>query len=407
MTRRELLATAASGLAAPYFLAGSALGKGTGAPASERVGVGHIGIGGMGGSHLHHFARHPAFPSVAVCDVDSNHRDRAAKRVGDRCKTYKDFRRLLDDRDVDAVVIATPDHWHAVIAVRAAEAGKDIYCEKPLSLTIREARAMVDAVRRHGRVFQTGSQQRSASPWPQFYHACSCVRAGRIGKVHTVHVGVGGASRECYLPAEPTPPGLDWDFWLGPAPVRPYHSQLHPFRWRAYRDYSGGSFTDIGAHFFDIAQWGLGTDHTGPVEVYPPDGKEHKRITFKYANGVTMYHGGANGTKFVGSDGLIEVNRRFVRSEPEDIVKEPLLAHERLRTYSPEHHTDWEACIRTRRKPICDVEIGCRSITVCHLGNMAYWLKRPLRWDPAKEEILGDEEASRWLDRHRRAPWHL
>jgi predicted dehydrogenase len=233
------------------------------------------------------------------------------------------------------------------------------------------------------------------------------VRSGRIGKVHTVNVGVGGASGPCYLPAEPVPEGLDWDMWLGPAPVRPFHKQLHPFRWRAYFDYSGGGFTDIGAHHFDIAQWGLGTQYTGPVEVHPPDGKRYRSITFKYASGVTLYHGGANGIKFTGTDGIIEVNRGLFRSEPPYLIKEPLGPGDVQLYRSPNHHADWEDCIRTRRRPVADVEIGCRTITICHLGNIAHWLRRSLKWDPNREEILGDEEASRWLDRPRRAPWHI
>ena len=412
LTRRGFLATAAGSLAAPYILTSEALGAGTGLPASERIHVGHIGIQWMGGIHLGayiHGRAYPAARSVALCDCDERHLGNWMDKFKGRCKGYHDFRRLLDDDGIDAVLIAVPDHWHAIMAIRAAEAGKDIYCEKPMSLTIREARAMVTAVRRYGRVFQTGSQQRSSG---NFRYACELVRSGRIGKLQTVNVGVGGPSGPCYLPAQPVPKGLDWDMWIGPAPWRPFHENIHPVRWRAFRDYSGGSMTDWGAHHFDIAQWGMGMDNSGPVEVIPPDGKQHDQLTYKYASGVTMFRGGADGVLFTGSDGKIEVNRGKLRSDPPDIIREPIGPGDVHLHRSPAgswggHTHDWHQCIRTRQRPICDVEVGCRSITVCHLGNLAFWLKRPLRWDPVKEDLVGDPEASRWLDRPKRAPWHL
>jgi hypothetical protein len=219
LSRRRFLAGAARGvglgLAAPYILTSSALGAGGAPPASERIGMGHIGVANMGGGHLGGYAHNPQFPSLAVCDVDANVRTQRMNQVGPHCKGYNDFRELLDQKDIDAVVIAVPDHWHAIVAIAAAEAGKDMYCEKPMTLTIREARLMVNAMRRYARVFQLGSQQRSES---NFRLACELVRSGRIGKVLTVHVGVGDPSADCYLPAEPVPQGLDWNMWLGPAP---------------------------------------------------------------------------------------------------------------------------------------------------------------------------------------------
>ncbi|MBN1422205.1 MAG: gfo/Idh/MocA family oxidoreductase, partial [Planctomycetes bacterium] len=269
-------------------------------------------------------------------------------------------------------------------------------------------------VRRYGVVFQTGSQQRSDD---KFRFGCEMVRSGRIGKVQTVHVGVGGPSEACYLPEQPVPPGLDWDFWLGPAPWRPFHEKVCPRasfggwpQWRSYRDYSGGGMTDWGAHHFDIAQWGLGMDESGPVEVHPPDGKDFETLTYRYANGVVMYHGRAkgvspNGVLFTGTDGKVEVNRGHLKTWPEDLMQKPTGADEVHLYQSRNHQSDWLQCIRTRERPICDVEVGCRSVTVCHIGNLAYWLKRPLRWDPAEEEFIGDPEANRWLDRPKRAPW--
>jgi predicted dehydrogenase len=369
--------------------------------------MGHIGVGGMGGGHLGGYAHNKRLPTVAVCDVDEGHRVRAQKRVGSACDAYKDYRELLDRDDIHAVVIATPDHWHALTVIYAAEAGKDIYCEKPLSLTIREARAMVNAVRRYGRVFQTGSQQRSGR---EFRFACELVRNGYIGKIQTVNVRVGGPSADCYLPEQPVPKGLDWNMWLGPAPWRPYNRGLHPYNWRWFRDYSGGNMTDWGAHHFDIAQWGLGMDHSGPVEVHPPDGKEHQRLTYKYANGVVMFHGGGGGNGrgilFTGTKGQVEVDRGYLETWPAELKQIRLKPDDiRLRAPRGGHHGEWQTCMRTRERPNADIEFAARTITVCHMGNIAYWIKRPLKWDPVKEQFVGDAEANRWLDRPKRPPW--
>jgi predicted dehydrogenase len=338
------------------------------------------------------------------------------------CKMYEDFRKMLLRPDIDAVLIATPEHWHAIMVIEAARAGKDIYCEKPLSHTIVEARAMIDAVRRHDRVFQTGSQQRSES---NFRFACELVQSGRIGKVKSVHVAVGGTSREADLPEEPIPYGLDWEMWQGPVVRRPYNgtraSGDYGGGWRFVRDYSGGMMCDWGAHHFDIAQWGLGMDGSGPVAAYPPDGKDHPVLTYVYANGVPCYHmdgpgaskvkvptgRGVNGILFVGEDGWVEVNRGYFRTGPEEIGKEKLGPDDVHLYESPGHAADWIRCMRERRRPICDVEIGASTIKMCHLGNIAYWLNRPVRYDPAKEQIIGDEEASRMLDIPKVGGWHL
>jgi predicted dehydrogenase len=263
---------------------------------------------------------------------------------------------------------------------------------------------MVEAARRYGRVFQTGSQQRSSS---EFLKACELARSGRIGKIQTVFVNVWGTSKPCFLPAEDPPAGMDWDRWIGPAPWRPFHNGLHPFNWRGYRDYSGGMMTDWGAHHLDIAQWGLGMDHSGPVEVSPPEGKNH--VTYRYTSGVTVHCGevGVNGVQFVGSEGKITVNRGYFHAEPQEAAAEPLGPGDVKLYHSPGHHEDWHNCLWTRARPIADVEIGARSVTVCHLGNISMWLKRKIRWDPEKEEIVGDPEASRWLDRPLRAPYHI
>lgn len=384
---------------------------------SDRITMGFIGVGGMGYGNLGGFLGFKEVQVVAVCDVYAPYRERARQRITSHyaelakagtwrgCDTYADFRDLVSRPDIDAVCIATPDHWHALIAIAAACHGKDIYCEKPLSLTIHEARAMVNAVRRYDRVFQTGSQQRSSQ---EFRFACEMVRSGRIGDLVHINVNVGGPSGPCYLPSEPIPEGLDWDMWLGPAPQRPFHSRLHPFKWRSFRDYSGGGMTDWGAHHFDIAQWALGMDDSGPLEILPPTGKDRPKLTYRYANGVEMTHGGgSNGVLFTGTDGKIEVNRGHLRTWPATLKDTPIQPGEVHLYRSTNHRGNFLNCMRTRQKPVCDVEIGCRSVTVCHLGNLAYWLKRRLRWDPERERLVGDAQASRWLDRARRAPWHM
>ena len=405
-SRRDFIRRAALGAAAPY-LATTRLFAAAGAPApSDQVRMGHIGIGGMGGGHLGGYCQNDRYPTVAVCDVDANHRTRAAERCKFRTVgVYNDFRELLDRPDIDAVVIATPDHWHALTSIYACEAGKDVYCEKPLSLTVREGRAMVRAARRYGRVFQVGSQQRSGG---EFRKAVELVRNGRIGRVHTVLVGVWGPSHECYLPPAPVPEGLDWDLWLGPAPWRHFSHGIHPGAFRSYRDYSGGTNTDWGAHHMDIAQWGLGKDESGPTEIQFIEGQN--TIEYRYPEGTVVRMGAvpANGIRFIGTEGVVEVNRGYFRTWPEAIGQETLGPGCELFRAPNGHAGNWHDCMKSRQRPCADVEIGHRSITACHLGNISYWLGgRKLRWDPVKEQILDDPEAAQWVSRPMRAPWHL
>lgn len=424
--RRDFLkGTLLAGLAAgfPALVPSSVLGAN--AP-SRRITLGFIGMGMQAGGYLlGQFMRRDDVQVLAVCDVESKRREackaRVDKQYGDAaasgtsrgCTIYSDFRELLARPDIDAVVIATPDHWHALMVIEACRQGKDVYCEKPLSLTIQEAKLMVEAARRHGRVVQTGSMQRSDA---RFRLACEMVRSGRIGDVHSVYVNVGATSDPCFLPAEPVFDTLDWNSWLGPAPLRPYNAILCPDHtrtypdWRLYRDYSGGMMTDWGAHHFDIAQWGLGMDESGPVEIVPPDGKDVQYLTYRYSNGVKMYHTGKFkkiGVEFIGARGRVMVNRGYLETAPGDILKEPLRPDEVHLHNSNDHQADWLECIRSRRKPICDVAIGARSATVCHLGNIAYWTKRPVRWDPVKQCITGDEMQSVLMTRSYREPWIL
>ncbi|HOB76469.1 MAG TPA: Gfo/Idh/MocA family oxidoreductase [Phycisphaerae bacterium] len=431
VTRRAFLHGAAATLAAPYIVPASALGRNGWKPPSERITLGFIGIGNMGGGHLHDVLRNESMRRqlqvVAVCDVDGVKRENARKAVEDAyakernsgvykgCEEYHEFEKLLERKDIDAVLCAVPDHWHAIVAIAACRAGKDIYSEKPLTLTIREAQELTAAVRRYNRVFQTGSQQRSE--W-NFRFACELVRNGRIGKLQTVYVNIGEPSEERYFPEEPVRDRFDWDRWLGPAPWQPYNSERcsgsYSGGWRRVRDYSGGMTTDWGAHHFDIGQWGMGMDENGPVEILPLNREKNEPMTFIYANGVRMIrcqqaegHGSVNGVLFVGTEGRVEVNRGYLKTWPESLVNERIGPGEIHLYESPGHKQDWINCIRNRKRPICDVAIGASSVIVCHLGNIAYWLQRPIKWDPARGEIVGDTEASRWLDRPRRAPWRL
>ncbi|MBI4586213.1 MAG: Gfo/Idh/MocA family oxidoreductase [Planctomycetes bacterium] len=424
LSRRRFVKAAAAALAAPALVPSSIFGRAGNAAPSERIAVGVIGCGKMANDyHLSTLLTFPDVQIVAVCEVDKNRREHARKRVEGAyskdsayqgCAEHIDFRELIARKDIDAVLIATPDHWHAIPIIEACKTKKDVYCEKPLTLTIAEAKRCIDAVRKHERVMQTGSQQRSSVFGP-FRLACEIVRSGRLGKVKTVSVGVGGPSRWCDLPEEPMEPGLDWDLWLGQAPKRPYNSVLSPRgvhnhfpNWRAYREYSGGGYTDFGAHHFDIAQWALGMDESGPVEIIPPeDPNATSGVKYLYANGVEMIHGGPGGCVFTGTAGTLRIDRGHLTSEPESIVKEPLGEKDVHLYKSPGHHRNWIDCIRSRKRPVADVEIGARSVTVAHLGNLAYWYHRKLRWDPKNWKFAGDEEANRWLDRERRGPWKL
>jgi len=426
ISRRQFIGSAVgttAALAFPYVVPASVLaGAGNAAP-SERITLGFIGAGKQSQHLMRSFLNSPGTQVVAVCDVDRLKLERNKKIAEDYyagkgaagtykgCDTYGDFRDLLARSDIDAVVISTPDHWHAITVIQSAEAGKDIYCEKPLSQTITQARAMVNAVRRYGRVFQTGSMQRS--DW-HFRLGCELVLNGYIGQLKHVTVGVGGPPEDRPLPAEPLPGYLNWDMWLGPALWRPYNEELSPNisfdgfpLWRNHSSFGGGGMTDWGAHHFDIAQWGMGMDESGPVEIIPPDGKDYKVLTYKYASGVTMTRDKANGVLFTGTKGEVETNRGHLRTVPEELKNQQIGPNEIHLYESKNHYVDWLDAVRKRSKPICDIETGCRSVTVCHLGNIAYKLGRPLKWDTQHEVFVGDSDANRLLSRPMRSPWHL
>ena len=425
MQRRQFLASAAAGIAAPVLLgpqmhAQDRQGQGP----NNRITLGFIGIGMMGRGHLQSFLGNRGVQVVAVSDVhrirlqdavERVHRAYAAERKAGTyrgCESYNDFRELLGRRDIDAVVIATPDHWHAIPAILAARSRKDVYCEKPLSLTIYEARAMVRAARDNHVVFQTGSQQRTEFSG-HFRKAVEYVRSGRIGRVRTVRVGVGAPNRPCDLAAEQTPEGIDWEMWNGPSPARGFSHVLCPLdihshfpAWRNYREYAGGLLADMGAHHFDIAQWALDMDHSAPTEIHPPE-RGDTGLRFVYANGIEMFHGGPIDCRFEGADGRIDVGRGGISSTPAAILQQPLGERDfHLPAVPANHRQNWLDCIRTRRQPVADVEIGARSAQVCHLANIGYQLRRVLRWDPAREEFIDNSEANRLRYRENRTPWN-
>jgi predicted dehydrogenase len=409
---------------APAIVSASALGNSTAAAASERITVGVIGCGKMANAyHIPQLLAQPDVQVVAVCEVDQKRREHAKRRVDTKYSTAKreykgcdalvDFRKIIERDDIDAVCIATPDHWHAIPIIEACRAGKDVYCEKPLTLTIEEARRCVAAARKHKRIVQTGSQQRS-NVFGRFREAVEIIRSGRLGKIHRVTVGVGGPSVPCDLPEEKLEPNLAWDMWLGQAPLRPYNSILSPRgvhnhfpAWRNYREYSGGGHTDMGAHHYDIAQWALEMDESGPVEIIPPDDPKATRgVRFIYENGIEMEHGGPGGCTFHGENGTLHIDRGRLESDPEEIVKTPLGKDDVHLPKSPGHHRNWLDCIKSRQAPVAEVEKGARTVTIIHLGNLAYWNHKRLKWNPQKWEFV-DPSDNPLRDRERRDPWQL
>lgn len=433
LTRRTFLKTTSVAATAVPFILPSRIWAAETKP-NDRLTLGFVGMGTQNRGLLGGFLTFKETQVLAVCDVDTTRRESAKGTVEkfytDRnqtdykgCATYGDFRELIGRKDIDAVVIATPDHWHAFISIAAANAGKDIYCEKPLCQSIHDARAMVNAVRKNKRVFQTGSMQRSSR---EFRTACELVRNGVIGKIKTVEVMVGGPGVPCNLPTETVEPGLDWNMWLGPAPQRGYHSELSPRgvhkhfpNWRNYREYGGGMVTDWGAHHFDIAQWGMGMDESGPAEVFPAGPGATHGVRYTYANGTEVIHKDGNGIWFYGADGKIYVNRgkfelwkgsekKAGTAQECDAVAKEFLGDAKVRLYeSSDHRNDWLSCIRSREKPICDVEVGAHTVTVCHLVNLAYYHGQKLKWDPKTEQFTGGTGNKAWLNVPHRDPWNV
>jgi predicted dehydrogenase len=437
ITRRQFLehtlAGAGTVILAPAIVPSSVLGADS---PSERITVGCIGVGRMGLDDLKEVLGFKQVQVVAVCDVDSRRAKHAQqlveKQYGSQavpggykgCAVYRDFRELVARGDIDAVMIVTPDHWHAIPAIEAAKAGKDIFLQKPLTLTMAEGRVLSDTVRRYGRVFQVGSQQRSDT---QFRFACELVRNGRIGRLHTVKVGFGTDPGTTVQPAMPVPEWLDYDMWLGPAPWAPYTEQrVHPREgydrpgWLRVRDYGAGMITGWGSHHNDIAQWGMGTELTGPVQIeaqaeFPKDGlwdvHGDFRIEYTYANGVKVICAdekkNKSGVVFEGSDGWVHVTRGRLDAEPKSLLTSTIGPDEIHLYKSNNHKANFFECVRSRAETIAPVEVAHRSCTMCLLGDIAMTLGRKLKWDPDKERFTNDDEANRMLSNPMRSPWHL
>ncbi len=369
----------------------------------------------MGTGNLRGFKSGPDSEVIAVCDVDTAHRERARQIAGlDKKSSYNDFRQLLAQEDVDAVVVSTPDHWHVPISIAAAKAGKDIYCEKPLTLSISGGRSLANVVKRYGRILQTGSQQRSDD---RFRFACELVRNGRIGKLKTINVEIPGNNRENPLtwPIMPVPKGFDYDMWLGPAQFQPYTETRCFYTFRFISDYSGGQMTNWGAHYLDIAQWAMDTDDSGPVEIkgtgeFPKSGLFNTALKYDleytYKNGVKLTcKTGRTGIWFEGTEGWIYVDRNKMETGPKSI-RSAEIRPDKIHVYrSKNHKQNFLDCIKSRKKPIADAETGHRSSTVCHLGNIALLLNRKLQWDPEKECFINDPEANKLMSPYKRSPW--
>ena len=351
--------------------------------------------------------------------VNANYAQQLNKGSYNGCKAYNDFRDLIKDPNVDAVVIATPDHWHTIPALTAIRAGKDVYLEKPMTLTIHEGRVLSDAVRQTGRVFQHGTQQRSEG---EFGRAVELVRNGRIGDLKAVEVGIHAGPVSKIFPEEPIPKDFDYDLWLGQAPQAPYCSArckgIRP--WIYIRDYSGGRITSWGSHHLDIAHWGLGADLTGPVElegagVFPTEGLYNTactwRVEMRYANGVkvlfTDNRQNPQGIKFIGDEGWIFVNRTKIEAEPAGLLSSVVGPNELHLQTSRDHFQNFVECIKTRTEPVASAEIAHRTTTACHLANICLELGRTLRWDPQNERFLDDLEADELIVRTMRQPWQL
>ena len=425
LSRRLFLKTttlAAGALAGfPAIIPAAVLGPN--AP-SKRITLGAIGVGGQGTHNLRGFLGHPEVQVLAVCDVDQARRNKAQELVhqqyaNQECAAYNDFRGLLARQDIDAVLVCTPENWHSLITIAAAKAGKDIYCEKPFAPTIAEGRAAADAVRRYGRILQVGSQERSRA---NGRFACELARSGALGRIHTIRVNLPAVRHEIEVqPIEPVPEGFDYDFWLGPAPWMPYTKlRCHGnFRW--ILDYSDGELTDRGCHVGDLAQWGNGTDHSGPVEIegrgtFPADGLWNTAYEYeihaRYANGVHMIIASVEprGVKFEGDEGWVfyHVHEATLEAEPQSLLSlkirdNPL--HHVVQT--TDHHQDWLNCIRTRREPVAPAEAGHRSSSLCHLANFSLLLGRNLFWDPVRENFHDDAAANAMIARSMRGPWSL
>ena len=429
LTRRDFLRGSAAAIAAPYLVPASALGL-DGRPApSERITVGILGMGSRGGNHLATFLSRGDTQVVAVCDPQQSHREAAQRKAEAKyadlttagtykgCQSTADFREVLGRADIDAITITAPENWHALMSIAAMKAGKDVYCEKALSLTVTEGRAVVDAVRRYRRVFQLGTQQRSDR---RFRQACELARNGRLGKLQEVRVAVpGGRVLPNVLPA-PVPAGVDYDLWLGPAPYTPYTDSKCSFNWYFMLDYCAGWIQSWGVHHLDIALWGAPSLGQTTLEVdgsavFPQDGPANTSVTWRVnavtPDGLKMYFtddtGQPHGCRFIGDKGWVHVTRGGIAAEPASLLKTVFAPGEPRLYESPDHHVNFLDCIRTRRDPVAAVEGGHAATTLSLVADVATRLERKVTWDWKAEKFINDDTANRMLSRSMRSPWSL
>jgi len=399
------------GIAAPYFIRSGVLAAPGRPGANDRVVIGFIGTGGRARQLMDHVPAEGRI--VAICDCYRQRYIDTLKEKKKEWKTYQYYQQMLEKENLDAVVVATTDHARVLHCIHACQAGLDIYAEKPLTLTIREGRVLVDAVRKYKRVFQVGSQQRTME---MNRFACEFVHNGGLGQLKGVQ-GVCYTGPRDYegLPAQPVPEGDDWDVWQAQTEARPFNHGLQ-FGWMGWRAYSGGEMTNWGAHGVDQIQWALGMSESGPVEVWPVTPGPHGAVSMRYSNGVQVDYdlqkGPFGGGVFTGTSAKMVIDRNVFTTEPAGVVTnppDPAVAKpwEGPDWVSRPHMQNWIDCIKTRQRPNADVEIGHRSISVCHLANIARQIGRHLRWDPEKEIFLGDDEANAYLDRPRRKGWEL
>ena len=408
-------ALCATASAAPMILRAETLGLNGRVGPNSRINLAYVGIGMQIGAHFGIASRQDVQP-LWVCDVKPEARAYGLgemKKRGGECKATPYHEDIVNDPSVDAVVVCTPDHWHAAISIAAMRAGQDVYVEKPMTLTIEEGKAMVTACERYGRILQVGSMQRSNSA---FRKAAELVRNGYIGKIKEVMVGLGSFPQPELRAEEPIPEGFDYDRWLGPAPYEPYSFNRvegnYGGGWRCYWEYGSRKNGDWGAHHYDIVQWALGMDDSGPVAFYPKGHEGVKYHSYKYSDGVRVIrdHGDRKGhaIRFVGTEGEVMVDRgNRIATTPSDLAGRPLKPSDVHLYASRNQQVNWVECIKSRATPICDVNIGHRTATICQLAGIAERLKRPIKWDPVTEQILGDEYARRWQDRPRRAGYEL
>jgi predicted dehydrogenase len=446
ITRRDFLKTASTlTAAAPFILPSGVWGAKT--AASERLTVGFIGMGLQGHNLLDNFLKQEEVRILAVCDVDTIRRNDAKKKVNEfykntDCAACNDFHEIIAREDIDAVCIATPDHWHAFPTLAALHSGKDVYCEKPLTHNIHEAIKVLKTVPAKKRILQTGSLQRSMK---EFRVACELVRNGVIGRIQNVECSFGDPGRPCDLPEEAPEPGLDWNRWCGPAPLHGYSPVLSPRgvckifpAWREYMEYGSGGVGDWGAHQLDIAQWGLGMDESGPVEVIPPEDPNAKSgAKLVYAGGITVEHKRGSGVHFFGTDGEVKVDRgKFVLivggktvadyhfdkpkkgEAPPDVdttcaaevhkAESLYLANAPIKLYVSEQHvSNFITCVKSRKAPVTSEQVGARSAICCHLVNQCYYHHARLKWNPAKFEFTDGAGDRKWLTSNYRAPWKV